>query len=582
MRSIRLAKTALAAGVTASLLLGAGRQNSSVLAVSPPSDDKAIVHILNRIGFGPRPGDVERVRAIGVQTYIDQQLHPESVPDGSMEARLAGLTTLRMNTREIAQQFEMPMLQARRDRKQDAKEADTAPPKTPNPLQQQANRVMVELGEQKILRAAYSERQLQEELTDFWFNHFNVDARKGQDRFMLTEYERDTIRPHVLGKFRDLLEATAKSPAMLFYLDNWMSADPNGPHPDNLQMAPRFGQFGRGRGRFGQGGFIPARPAQQANAKKNAPKGLNENYGRELMELHTLGVDGGYTQKDVTEVARAFTGWTIQNPRMGGGFVFDSRIHDRGQKVVLGHVIKAGGRQDDGEKVLDILAKHPSTARFIATKLARRFVSDTPPAALVDRMAARFRETDGDLREVMRTLLTSPEFLSPDSYRAKVKTPFEFVVSAVRATGTEVQDATPLVRAMQQLGMPLYMCQPPTGYKDTADAWVNTGALVNRMNFALQLASNKLRTGLKAGPYDESVGNRFVGNGPKAVPNPSEGNGLQAVPNRGSDLQTAPDRIIEAVLNNDISDTTRATIAKATSAEQMTALTLGSPEFQRR
>jgi uncharacterized protein (DUF1800 family) len=540
------------------------------LAVSPPSDDKAIVHILNRIGFGPRPGDVERVRAIGVQTYIDQQLHPERVPDGSMEARLAGLTTLRMNTREIAQQFEMPMLQARRDRKQDAKEADTAPPKTPNPLQQQANRVMVELGEQKILRAAYSERQLQEELTDFWFNHFNVDARKGQDRFMLTEYERDTIRPHVLGKFRDLLEATAKSPAMLFYLDNWMSADPNGPHPDDLQMAPRFGQVGRGRGRFGQGGFIPARPAQQANAKKNAPKGLNENYGRELMELHTLGVDGGYTQKDVTEVARAFTGWTIQNPRMGGGFLFDSRIHDRGRKVVLGHVIKAGGRQDDGEKVLDILAKHPSTARFIATKLARRFVSDTPPAALVDRMAARFRETDGDLREVMRTLLTSPEFLSPDSYRAKVKTPFEFVVSAVRATGTEVQDATPLVRAMQQLGMPLYMCQPPTGYKDTADAWVNTGALVNRMNFALQLASNKLRTGLKAGPYDESVGNRSVGNG------------LQTVPNRGSDLQTAPDRIIEAVLNNDISDTTRATIAKATSAEQMTALTLGSPEFQRR
>jgi uncharacterized protein (DUF1800 family) len=279
------------------------------------------------------------------------------------------------------------------------------------------------------------------------------------------------------------------------------------------------------------------------------------------MELHTLGVDGGYTQKDVTEVARAFTGWTIVNPRMGGGFVFDARIHDRGQKVVLGHVIKAGGRQDDGEQVLDILAKHPSTARFIATKLARRFVADTPPAALVDRLAARFRDTDGDLREVMRTLLNSPEFLSPDAYRAKVKTPFEFVVSAVRATNTDVQDATPLVRAMQQLGMPLYMCQPPTGYKDTADAWVNTGALVNRMNFALQLASNKLRTGLKAGPYNEA------------------GNGLPAGPGRASDL---PDRIIEAVLDNDISDTTRATIAKATSAEQMTALTLGSPEFQRR
>src|SRR5205085_601288 len=217
--------------------------------------------------------------------------------------------------------------------------------------------------------------------------------------------------------------------------------------------------------------------------------------------------DGGYTQKDVTEVARAFTGWTIQNPRMGGGFVFNARIHDRGQKVVLGHVIKAGGRQDDGEQVLDILAKHPSTAHFIATKLARRFVSDVPPAALVDRVAARFRDTDGDLREVMRTLLTSPEFLSADAYRAKVKTPFEFVVSAVRAAGADVQDATPLVRAMQQLGMPLYQCQPPTGYKDTADAWVNTGALVNRMNFALQLAGNRRRwiAGSDTAPYDRIV-----------------------------------------------------------------------------
>jgi uncharacterized protein (DUF1800 family) len=555
-------KTAFLAAITAILLFGGGtdRQNLSVSAASLPNDDKTIVHVLNRIGFGPRPGDVEKVRAMGLQAYIDQQLHPERIPDAPMDARLAGLTTLQLSSREIARQFALPALEARRDRKQAAaNQADPARPQMPNPLQQQANRVMVELSQQKILRAAYSDRQLEEVLTDFWFNHFNVDARKGQDRFMLTEYERDAIRPHVLGKFRDLLEATAKSPAMLFYLDNWMSADPNGPHPDDLQMAPRFGQFGRGRrGQLG-GLTFPGTPTRQANAQKNMPKGLNENYGRELMELHTLGVDGGYTQKDVTEVARAFTGWTIYQPRMGGGFVFDSKIHDRGQKVVLGHVIKAGGRQDDGEQVLDILAKHPSTARFIATKLARRFVSDTPPPALVERVAARFRETDGDLREVMRTLLTSREFLSADAYRAKVKTPFEFVVSAVRATGTDVQDATPFVRAMQQLGMPLYMCQPPTGYKDTADAWVNTGALVNRMNFALQLAGNNLRgggrAGLKTGPYNESVGN-----------------GLQAAPNR----------IIETVLNNDISATTRDTIAKATTPEQMTALTLGSPEFQRR
>lgn len=549
--------TALAAGVAATVLLE-GRSAPAIAAAPFPNDaqrDKTgqtIVHVLNRIGFGPRPGDAETVRAMGVQAYIDQQLHPERIPDAPMEARLAGFSTLQLSSREIAQQFELPALQARRDRKQAAgSQADSAQPleplerKMPNALQQQANRVMVELGEQKMLRAIYSERQLQEVLTDFWFNHFNVDARKGRNRFMLTEYERDTIRPHVLGKFHDLLEATAKSPAMLFYLDNWMSADPSGRRSDDLQRAPRFRPFGRG-GRGQPGGLtFPARPARQANGQKNVPKGLNENYGRELMELHTLGVDGGYTQKDVTEVARALTGWTIQNPRLGGGFVFDSRLHDRGQKVVLGRVIKAGGGENDGEQVLDILAKHPSTARFIAMKLARRFVSDAPPAALVDRVAARFRETDGDLREVMRTLLTAPEFLSPDAYRAKVKTPFEFVVSAVRATGADVQDATPLVRAIQQLGMPLYMCQPPTGYKDTADAWVNTGALVNRMNFALQLAGHNQR-GI--------AGNGFV----------------------------AYERIVETVLNNDISDTTRRTIAKAETAEQMTALTLGSPEFQRR
>jgi uncharacterized protein (DUF1800 family) len=222
---------------------------------------------------------------------------------------------------------------------------------------------------------------------------------------------------------------------------------------------------------------------------KNAPKGLNENYGRELLELHTLGVDGGYTQKDVTEIARAFTGWTIENPRNGGRFVFRPQLHDMGQKVVLGHVIKPGGGESDGEQVLEILAKHPSTAHFIATKLARRFVSDTPPAALVDRAAARFRETGGDLREVTRTILLSPEFLAPDAINAKAKTPFEFLASALRTAGTDVQDARPFVRTMQELGMPLYQCQPPTGYKDTADAWINTGALVARMNVAVKLSA---------------------------------------------------------------------------------------------
>jgi uncharacterized protein (DUF1800 family) len=447
-----------------------------------------------------------------------------------------------MSSRQIAAEIERPQLEARRERKQGAKDdAPSAEPKLPDPLQQKANSVVVELSEEKLLRAVYSERQLQEVLTDFWFNHFNVDARKGRDRFLLTEYERETIRPHVLGTFRDLLEATAKSPAMLFYLDNWMSADPNGPH---VEMRPATRRMGRPfQGRLGEPERLALPQARNAQPlRKKAPKGLNENYGRELMELHTLGVDGGYTQKDVTEVARAFTGWTIDNPRQGGGFTFEPRIHDPGRKIVLGHVIHAGGGESDGEQVLDILAKHPSTARFVATKLVRRFVSDTPPPTLVDRAAKRFRETDGDLREVTRTILTSPEFLSPDAYRAKVKTPFEFVVSALRASGADIADAKPLVRELQQLGMPLYMCQPPTGYKDTADAWVNTGALVSRMNFALRLASNKV---------------------PRV-----------AVDELGA--------LAGTMLGEPISETTRATIAKATDAPQMAALTLGSPEFQRR
>jgi uncharacterized protein (DUF1800 family) len=357
-----------------------------------------VEHVLNRIGYGPRPGDVERVQAMGLKRYIDRQLHPEQLPERSIDQ-----------------------------------------PASDTPV--------VDAARMKILRAVYSERQLQEVLTDFWFNHFNVDARKGPVRLMIADYERDIIRPHVLGRFRDLLDADAKSPAMLFYLDNWMS---------------------------------------------NVRRGLNENYARELMELHTLGVDGGYTQHDVTEVARCFTGWTIDRPREGGGFVFRPAQHDGDQKIVLGHVINAGGDESDGTQVLDILAKHPSTARFIATKLVRRFVSDVPPPALVARAAKRFHDTDGDLREVMRTILTSQEFLSPTALSAKIKSPFEFVVSALRATNAAVQDARPLVRTLQQLGMPLYQCQPPTGYKDTADAWINTGALIDRMNFALRLATNKL------------------------------------------------------------------------------------------
>jgi uncharacterized protein (DUF1800 family) len=345
--------------------------------------------------------------------------------------------------------------------------------------------VIGELSSQKILRATYSERQLQEVLTDFWFNHFNVFFGKGADRIMTTAYERDAIRPYVLADFRTLLGATAHSPAMLFYLDNWMSTDPNGPHVSPVDPRRR-----RNRARaFGVMRPDLAEPARQP--QQNRPTGLNENYARELMELHTLGVDGGYTQNDVVEVARAFTGWTIDRPRQGGEFRFDRRMHDPGEKRVLGHTIKAGGERD-GEQVLDILARHRSTARFISTKLARRFVSDEPPQALVDRAAKRFLDTNGNLREVVRTIVQSPEFFSPTAHGAKVKTPFEFVVSALRAGSAEVRNGFGLARALQQLGMPLYMAQPPTGYADTADVWVNTGGLVNRMNFAVSLVEQRV------------------------------------------------------------------------------------------
>jgi uncharacterized protein (DUF1800 family) len=326
-----------------------------------------------------------------------------------------------------------------------------------------------DLMEGKVLRAVYSNRQLEEVLTDFWYNHFNVYLDKGADRYLVTAYEREAIRPHVLGKFKDLLTATAKSPAMMFYLDNWQSVGPNAP--------------------------IAGRGMQ----KKGAARGLNENYGRELLELHTLGVDGGYTQKDVTETARCFTGWTIQNPQRGGTFLFNPRMHDNSEKTVLGVTIPAGGGMADGEKILDIVAHHPSTARFISRKLAMRFVADEPPDALVERMAETFRKTDGDLRAVMRTMIESKEFFSEGAYRSKMKSPLELVASAVRAVNGDVRLAFPLAQQIAQLGQPLYRKQEPTGYSNSSMEWMNSGGLIGRMNFALQLADNKV-PGVKVDP----------------------------------------------------------------------------------
>jgi uncharacterized protein (DUF1800 family) len=502
------------------------------------ADDQTIIHVLNRIGFGPRPGDVSRVRQMGLAAYIDRQLNPSSIADDELAARLSRFKTVTMSTAELARDYYIPAIMERRraQRAQAAAAQDPEMRMTPERPASDVRRgerlVLTELAGQKILRAAYGERQLEEVMVDFWFNHFNVFAGKGQTRMYLTEYERDAIRPRVLGKFRDLLGAVAESPAMLWYLDNFQSSAPEG--ADTMSGPGR-----RPRAR---------RPLVQP-PRQNRRRGINENYARELMELHTLGVDGGYTQKDVQEVARAFTGWTIDAPRQGGGFRFEPRMHDNGDKVVLGVKIRAGGGKRDGEQVLDVLAKHPSTARFVSTKLARRFIADDPPASLVDRAAVRFRETDGDIREVVRTIVTSPEFFAASARRAKVKTPLEFVVSAVRATDVQLGDGAAVANTLRQLGMPLYGCQPPTGYSDRADAWVNTGALLNRMNFAVSLSNG-------------------LGNGRGRA---------SAAP-----VTLTADRISREVLAGALSPATVATVAKATTEPQRIALILGSPDFQKR
>jgi uncharacterized protein (DUF1800 family) len=609
------------------------------------NDQKRAVHALNRLTFGPRPGDVQRVLAMGVDRWIDQQLHPERIADSAVEARLPPFRTLHMSPKEIAEEFpdgpmikqvmdgKRPMpsdparraiyqvqiarLEQRQERKKErATVASAAAPSMPqaatgpsaeegaktaeelaaaaspdampasmdnnnvpamadnssmssasaakdepggpgdmtspsistrinaavargdqgreneleigalinlpadgryrkvlamstddqvafanalrhgkaqdlladmNPRQRETllamnnpqGVVVDELAQAKLLRAIYSDRQLEQVMTDFWFNHFNVFVGKGPERLLLTNYEQQVIRPHAMGKFEDLLVATAQSPAMLFYLDNWLSVGPNSMQALGVPAHPAR------RGPYGY-------PRPNPNAKRKADSGLNENYGRELLELHTLSVNGGYAQRDVTEVAKVFTGWTIEKPNDGGEFHFDPRKHEPGPKLVLGHRIKPKG-EDEGREVLHLLATSPKTAHFIALKLAERFVADDPPPALVDRMAKTFEKKKGDIREVLATMFHSPEFWADSSYRDKVKTPLEFVASAVRATGANVDDAMPLVRQLNNMGMPLYGAQPPTGYSMKAETWVSSSALLTRMNFALALTSGTVR-----------------------------------------------------------------------------------------
>ncbi len=477
------------------------------------TEDQKLLQLLNRITFGPRPGDLARVKQIGIERFLDEQLHPETIDDSDLEKRLEVLPTQRMASAELYQFYPQPQVAEQRANEKNAPPVFGRPPQ-----------IVGELVQQKLVRAVSSNRQLQEVLTDFWFNHFNVFAQKEADQWLITSYERDLIRPHALGKFRDLLLATAESPAMLYYLDNWLSASPDSrqprpPAPPRPQNAPAPGAA-PGAGSKPSEAPRPA-PGADPNAAMTAKKegeqkaanqsptpnaqppakppqppprkpGINENYARELMELHTLGVDGGYTQKDVQEVARCFTGWTIDRPFQGGGFIFRPWMHDVASKTVLGVTIPAGGGMNDALQVLDILSRHPSTARFVSKKLCERFVSDDPPAQLVERVAQVFLKTDGDIREVVRAIVTSPEFNSPAAFRAKIKSPLELAASAIRAVDGDTNGAPALHDWLRRMGEPLYQYAFPTGYGEDSSKWVNTGVFFNRINFAVALANNQI------------------------------------------------------------------------------------------
>jgi uncharacterized protein (DUF1800 family) len=427
--------------------------------------------------------------------------------------------------------------------------------------------VVEEMQSQRLIRDIYTRSQLAEVMTTFWLNHFNIFLHKNEETpYYLVSYERDVIRPNALGKFENLLTAVAQSPAMLIYLDNSSSTGPDSASAEKARQREEQGK--------------PGKP-------KSTPQGINENYARELMELHTLGVNGGYTQKDVTEVAKVFTGWTVDRPGQGGGFKFDESRHEPGKKVVLGHKIKEGGI-DEGFQVLHLLATSPATAHFLSKELAIAFVSDNPPASLVDKMAAAFHRSGGDIPTVLRTMLHAPEFWSPDAFQAKVKTPLEYVVSAARASGADVTNPQPLINALNQMGMPLYGCVPPTGYADTADTWVSTGALVSRMNFALSLAGNKF-PGVRPSwsPVAPSASPGSPGVQPQAA---------KAVTPEPAATPTATDteQQLEArLIPTGVSSQTRSTIAEQVQSEAgngppekqfalSAGLLLGSPEFQRR
>ena len=460
-----------------------------------PANDRNVRQVLNRLTFGARPGDFDEVKKIGVKAFIDRQLTPDLIDDSVLDKKLEKLPTLMLSNPTIAEQYNPPKppptptpapaaspavtatvaeakpaeMKMEQDKPVVATPVAEAPrpspsPATkpsPTPVPKNPYMVITELQRAKLLRAVYSERQLYEVMVDFWENHFSIFANKDADRWLLTGFDRDSIRPFTMGRFRDLLGATAKSPAMLFYLDNWNSS------------------------------VLRTYPATKDKPERHSG-GINENYARELMELHTLGVDGGYTQKDVQEVARCFTGWTIRKPNEEGIFFYNPAQHDNGPKEVLGVKIPAGGGIGDGERVLDILASHPSTARFIATKLARRFLGDDPPQAAIARASKVFLQSGGSIIETLRSIITGPEFSNPQYFQTKVRSPFEYVAAAVRASGAETDGAQPILGWISRMGQPVYGRVTPDGYPDRADEWLSNNDLLARFNFAAALAANKI------------------------------------------------------------------------------------------
>jgi len=465
----------LAAAAAAGSVAGCAAPSAPGPAVSPasalparrPHEPAAARHLLNRFGYGPRPGDVERVVSAGSARWVEAQLNPAALPTPEPLAQgLALLATLTANHTGPLQTFARLQADVLRPGLPEA-ERETAR----RELESLVRRVQGEARLERVLRAVHSECQLQETLVECWFNHFNVFAGKETVRVTAGHFEREAIRPHVLGRFRDLLGATARHPAMLNYLDNWQSVAPAFRMPAGVTLPA---------------GFVP-------------PRGINENYARELLELHTLGADGGYSQLDVQALARILTGWSFdrRNPGAEHAFRFYPARHDRSAKVFLGRAVPGDGLEQ-GEWALDLLASHPATARHVARRLARCFVSDRPPAALVERLADRFLATDGNLREVVGALVASPEFVDPALHGAKFKTPYHYVVSAVRALGAPAADLRPLVAAVARMGMPIHGCATPDGWPDTRQAWLNPEALRQRVEFAVSLATTATRQGVAA------------------------------------------------------------------------------------